>query len=142
MPSLYEQDFYQWTQHQAGLLRSGRLGEIDIEHVAEEIEAMGISDRRELESRLKVLLQHLLKWQFQPEQRSGSWRGSIDEQRDQLEILLRQSPSLHRFVPEAVEHSYPKARRAAALETGLSIGQFPESCHYSVQQVLDVDFLP
>lgn len=142
MPSFYEQDFYQWTRQQAELLRSGRLAEIDIEHLAEEIESMGISDRRELESRMKVLLQHLLKWQIQPDQRSNSWLGSIDEQRDQLEILLRQSPSLRRFFQEAIEHSYPKARRAAALETGLPIEGFPDRCPYSVEQCLNVDFLP
>lgn len=138
----YDRDFYEWTQQQAQLLREGRVSEADVDHIAEEIEAMGIRDRRELESRMKVLLQHLLKWQFQLDQRSSGWPGTINEQRDQLDILLRQSPSLHRFVEDAMGYSYPKARRAASLEAELLIGVFPETCPYSKAEVLDADYLP
>jgi uncharacterized damage-inducible protein DinB len=71
--SLYEQDFYQWTQQMATVLRNGHFDQLDIENIAEEIESLGRSDRRELKSRLTVLLMHLLKWHCQPEQRNNSW---------------------------------------------------------------------
>lgn len=90
--SLYEQDFYAWLQQQAALLQAGRLTELDINHLIEEIDSMGISERRELYSRMKVLLQHLLKWEYQPELRSNSWANTLDEQRSSLELLLRHSP--------------------------------------------------
>ena len=85
----YEQDFYAWTQQQATLLRSGKFSEIDVENVAEELESMGRSDKREIDSRLEVLLVHLLKWQLQEGFRSGSWSGSIREQRSRIEDLLQ-----------------------------------------------------
>lgn len=140
--SQYEQDFYAWTQQQAQLLRAGQLTDADLEHLAEEIETLGASERRELESRLKVLLQHLLKWQYQPEQRSSGWSGTIDEQRDQLDSLLRQSPSLRRLVNQYLSYAYPKARRAAARETGLTQTSFPDVCPYTEQDILDADFWP
>ena len=139
---LYQGDFHAWTIQQATLLKAGRIGEVDLEHLIEEIETLGASERRELESRLKVLLLHLLKWHYQPEQRSSSWSGTIDEQRDQLDTLLRQSPSLHRFIPEYLGYAYPKARRSAARETGLSQASFPESCPYDEEQIFDTEFWP
>ena len=140
--TLYEQDFYAWTQQQAELLRAGRLSELDTAHLLEEIESMGISERRELYSRIKVLLHHLLKWSYQPAARSSSWANTIDEQRDMLELLLQQSPSLRRLVPEAIDYSYPKARRAAARETGLAENTFPDLCPYQPEQILADDFWP
>ena len=139
---LYDKDFHAWTQEQVALLKAGRLSEIDVEHLAEEVESMGISERRELESRLKVLLQHLLKWQFKPAAQSSGWTGTIDEQRYPLDILLRQSPSLKPLVDEAMEFAYPPARRAAGRETHLPVDIFPESCPYTTDQVLDPDFWP
>jgi hypothetical protein len=140
--TLYEQDFHAWTEEQARLLRAGLTAEADLAHIAEEIETLGASERRELESRLKVLLQPLLKWRHQPEARSTGWAGTIAEQRDQLDTLLRQSPSLCRLVPEYIGYAYPKARRAAALETGLAREAFPLSCPFTAEQALDPDFLP
>lgn len=140
--SHYEQDFYAWTQQQAQRLRAGQLIDVDFEHLAEEIETLGASERRELESRLKVLLQHLLKWHYQPDQRSSSWSGTIDEQRDQLDSLLRQSPSLRRLVGEYLAFAYPKARRAAVRETGLNHALFPDVCPYAENDILDEDFWP
>src|SRR5712692_8509170 len=93
-PSLYEEDFVVWSMHNAELLRAGRLQEADIEHIAEELEDMGKSQRRALESRLTVLLLHLLKWQFQPERRSSSWRATIVAQRIAIIKILREAPSL------------------------------------------------
>lgn len=142
MNTPYERDFHAWLQDQAALLKAGRLAELDIENLTEEIESMGASERRELYSRMKVLLQHLLKFQFQPEGRSAGWLGTIDEQRDQLEILFKQSPSLRRLADEALDFTYPKARRAAAHETGLAIDLLPESCPYTTDEALDSDFWP
>lgn len=139
---LYDQDFHAWAEEQARLLRCGQIANADIEHIAEEIETLGASERRELESRLKVLLLHLLKWRHQPEERSSGWIGTIDEQRDQIDTLLRQSPSLRRLVGEYVGFAYPKARRSAAHETGLPQEVFPEHCPYSEQELLDPDSWP
>lgn len=139
---LYNQDFHAWTQQQVQLLRNGQLTSADWEHIAEEIETLGASERRELESRLKILLLHLLKWHYQPTARSSSWIGSIDEQRDQLESLLRQSPSLNPLVTDYLDHVYPKARRSAARESGLTPATFPEHCPYTKEQVLDAEFWP
>jgi hypothetical protein len=139
---LYDRDFHAWAEEQARLLRSGQIANADIQHIAEEIETLGASERRELESRLKVLLLHLLKWRHQPEERSSGWIGTIDEQRDQIDTLLRQSPSLRRFVGEYTGFAYPKARRSAVHETGLAQKVFPEHCPYSEQELLDPDFWP
>jgi Domain of unknown function DUF29 len=138
----YEEDFYAWTVEQAHLLRSGDLSAIDIENIAEEIESMGRSDRRAIESRLTVLLAHLLKWQAQTDMRSASWSGTIREQRRQIQRLLRESPSLRPFVAEALSETYGDAREDAIEETGLAEGEFPAECPFTVEQVLSRDFLP
>ena len=115
----YDADFYAWTVEQARLLRAGELSAIDAANIAEEIESMGRSDRRELESRLTVLLTHLLKWQMQPDQRSRSWSATMREQRRQIEKLLRESPSLRPFVANVLAQAYGDACEDAADETGL-----------------------
>lgn len=142
MTTPYERDFHAWLQDQAALLKVGRLAELDIEHLIEEIESMGASERRELINRLRVLLLHLLKWQLQPVGRSSGWRGTVNEQRAQLETLLDQSPSLRRMVPDILAGTYAKARIQAAEETGLALGTFPEDCPYSVDQVLSLGYWP
>ncbi len=93
----YDEDFYAWTQKQARLLRAGEFSQLDIENVAEELESMGRSDRNEIESRLEVLLMHLLKWQLQIKLRSPSWSGAMREQRRRIVKLLGESPSLRPF---------------------------------------------
>jgi len=138
----YDEDFYAWTQEQARLLRSGDVRSIDIENVAEEIESMGRSDRRELESRLTVLLAHLLKWQFQPAQRSTSWQRIILEQRRRIAKLLQESPSLAELRDKALVGAYSDAREDAALEAGLAIEALPQTCPYAIDQVLNRAFLP
>jgi hypothetical protein len=138
----YEKDFYAWTVEQARLLRSGELSAVDIENIAEEIESMGRSDRREIKSRLIVLLCHLLKWQMQPQMRSTGWSGTIREQRRKLEELLSESPSLRPTVAEILPRAYAEAREDAADETGLAEAAFPEACPFSAEQVLSREFLP
>ena len=116
----YEKDFYAWTVEQTRLLRSGELSALDIENIAEEIESMGRRDRREIKSRLIVLLCHLLKWRMQPQMRSPSWSATIREQRRKIDELLGESPSLRPTLPEIPPPAYAEAREDAAAETGLA----------------------
>jgi len=138
----YEVDFFEWTQSTAELIRQGRLAEVDLEHLAEEIESMGKRDRREVQSRLIVLLTHLLKWEFQPEMRKTSWRSTIREQRKQVRLVVGDSPSLGRLPREDLPALFRSAVEDAIEETGLDANHFPSSCPYTPDQVLDSDFLP
>lgn len=138
----YEEDFYAWTVEQARLLRLGELSAIDAANIAEEIESMGRSDRRELKSRLIVLLMHLLKWRHQPGARSRSWSATIDEQRLQIEGVFNESPSLRVTSAPMIPEAYPIARARAIAETGLADDSFPETCPFSPEEVLSQTFLP
>jgi hypothetical protein len=140
--SLYDQDFAAWTSETARLLRARRFAEIDVEHAAEEIEDMGKSEKREMLSRLSVLILHLLKWKFQAEKRSPSWKSTILAQRIELGRLLDDSPSLMRTVGTSAAKVYPDAVAAASLETALPPVAFPRDCPFSVDQILDRTFLP
>lgn len=138
----YDDDFFAWTQEQARLLRAGELTDVDAENLAEEIESMGSSDRREIRNRLVVLLTHLLKWEYQPSHRSTSWRGTIVEQRQQIDQVVDDSPSLRSVAPEYLEKAFERARRVAAAETDLPDTVFPSTCPYTPEQILNEDFLP
>ena len=138
----YEADYAEWCAEQGALLRAGRLDALDRENLAEEIESLGRSDKREIRSRLKELLVHLLKWQFQPKKRKGGWRATIIEQRDELKQLLEESPSLRNLPSLALARQYPIARAKAAGETGLAETLFPKDCPYSIESILDDDFFP
>ncbi len=140
MSDLYDDDVLAWSERQAMLLRRRAANEIDWDHVAEEIEAVGVSQKLELRSRLEVLLLHLLKWAYQPEHRSESWRGSIAEQRNRLAAVMEDSPSLRGFVPEAMPRSYRLARLGAARETTLL--RLPDECPWTFEQIADDDFWP
>jgi hypothetical protein len=139
---LYDQDFYAWANEQAGLLRAGRLSEADIEHIAEEIDSMGRSEKRELVNRLTVLLVHLLKWQFQPVLRGNNWRLTLEEQRNQLEDHLADNPSLKSLVQEAIAAAYRNALLGTSRETGLNRSTFPVTCPWSFEQIIDLAFYP
>ncbi|CAB1275895.1 DUF29 domain-containing protein [Candidatus Nitrosacidococcus tergens] len=141
----YNTDFYGWIQETAKLLRQGRISEVDMEHIIEELEDMGRSERRGLESRLTVLLAHLLKWQYQPEHRSYSWRGTIAEQRLQIRKLIVKNPSLNPELKEAVLEAYEAAVMRAYTETGLVPKTFPTTFQHTgwtVEQILDDGFYP
>jgi Domain of unknown function DUF29 len=144
MGTPYETDIVTWATEQAALLRSGQLSAIDIENVAEEIEAMGRSERRELSSRMKVLLAHLLKWKYQPGRRSESWSNTIREQRDMLNLLIEDSPSLKSTLndQERMVKIWNMATASAAGETGLSIEIFPETCPWTTTDILTDGWLP
>jgi hypothetical protein len=138
----YEADYAQWCVEQGALLRAGRLDVLDRENLAEEIESLGRSQEDEIESRLNVLLLHLLKWKYQPEGRTGSWEGSIVEQRSRLLRRLTKSPSLKAHPASVLADEYVSARLKASGETGLPRALFPEVCPFTIQQVLDSSFFP
>ena len=139
---LYDQDFYAWANEQAGLLRAGRLSEADIEHIAEEIESMGKSEKRELVSRLTVLLVHLLRWRSQPAFRGNSWRLTIEDQRAQLGYHMADNPSLASSLEETVKAAYHLATLGAMRESGLDRSTFPSICPWSYGQMMDTGFWP
>lgn len=138
----YEADYAQWCVEQAALLRKGQLDQLDRENLAEEIETLGRSERREIGSRLSEILTHLLKWQYQPEKRKGGWEAEIIEHRLQLAALLADNPSLRRYPSEVLAIQYDYARRKAVAHTGLNISVFPAIAPYTIEQILDPDFLP
>ncbi|WP_295454424.1 DUF29 domain-containing protein [uncultured Thiodictyon sp.] len=140
--SLYDQDLYGWATQTARLVRERRFSEIDAINLAEELESMGKTELRSLESRLMVLLAHLLKWEYQPEQRSKSWRRTLIEQRKRISRLLDDSPSLRPKLPELLVDAYDSALRWAADETGMDEADFPPTCGYSLQQLFDADYYP
>jgi hypothetical protein len=143
--SSYERDFYAWSFAQARALRARRPEALDWENLAEEIESLGRSDRRQVRSRLTVILVHLLKWQLQIEYRSISWKSTINTQRRDLESVLADSPSLRRLVLELLAGVYPRARRDAADEMNLipaAARRLLETSPFTVEQVLDPEFFP
>jgi hypothetical protein len=125
---LYERDFYAWANEQAALLRAGRLPDADIAHIAKEIESMGKTEKRELVSRLTILLFHLLQWQFQPTRRGASWRVSIQNARDDIADHLADNPSLKTQMAAAIVAAYRRARRQAAAEMRLDEARLPAFC--------------
>ncbi len=138
----YSRDFYAWATEQAALLRAGRLADADIENIAEEIESMGRSEKRELVNRLTILLTHLLKWQVQPAPRGNSWRLTVLEQRGQLAEHLKDNPSLRSVLPDAFATAYRFALLGAQKETGLPEEAFPATCPWNSEQVMAEGFLP
>lgn len=138
----YDQDYYLWFADQARLLRAAAWQQLDVEHLAEELEDMGKREKRALRSRTVVLLAHLLKYRFQPQHRSASWNGTIREQRKQLAELISDSPSLRPRLEDDLQDSYISASLLAAGETGLPETVFPEQCPFSIDQLLDQDFWP
>lgn len=140
--SVYEKDFYGWTKEQAMLLRDHNFTQLDVDHLIEEIESMGRSERRQLVNRLEVLIMHLLKWQYQPELRGRSWELTILEQRRRITKLLNNNPSLQPELPAALTEAYEDAAFGAMRETGLLLTTFPESCPYTLAQVMDHGWLP
>ena len=138
----YKQDIVAWAQEQARLIRAGRFDLLDLEHIADEIDDVCKSEARELESRMAVLIGHLLKYQYQPERRSTSWALTIKEQRKRILIRLKRTPSLKAFFieEERFDDAYLDGRLIAEKETGLD--DFPSTCPWSIDDVLSTDWLP
>ena len=141
MAALYDRDFYAWTKQAGELLRKGCFSQLDMCDVAEEIEDMGIAEKRALKSQMRRLVLHLAKWELQPQKRSSSWMESIDSARAEIGDILEHSPSLKPAVRELAGEIYDQAVKYASRETGLA-RSFPPACPYTIEQLLDDDFLP
>ena len=135
--TLYDQDFYAWTQQQVELLKTGQWKQVDIENLIEEIESLGKQQRQELRNRLGVLLGHLLKWRYQPEGRSKSWRATIREQRQKIQRHLKENPSLKPYLPEAIEIGYQDGLNLLDRETPIDPKQLPQVCPFSEFEIFD-----
>lgn len=133
-------DFYGWVHQQANALRQREDHKLDRDRLAEEIEALGGMERREIESRLRVLLRHLLKWRYQPVKRSNSRRASVVEARGRIASVIKDSPSLRRHPEQHLAEAYEIARLRAADDTGLD--NLPAECPWTAAQVLDKRFWP
>lgn len=143
MATLYDQDFYLWIQTTAEQLKQRKFDTVDWDNLIEELETLGRSEKRAIRSHLVILLQHLLKWQYQPEHRSQSWRVSISNAREELQELLDENPSLAgNFLIESLFKAYSKGREKASDETTIYLENFPVECPYNLSQILDSKFLP
>lgn len=140
--NLYERDYHLWLVHTAKLVAENRFAEIDIASLAEEIEDMGRSEKRAIKSNLRVLLAHLLKYKYQPDKRSNSWRVTIRKHRLRIKEAFQDSPSLKRYFDEVFDECYQNARAIIVDETGLEIATFNTQYPFSKVEVLDSDFLP
>lgn len=140
MTTRYNTDVAAWAVQQADLLRRRAANALDWDNLAEEIEAVGISQRREVASRLTLICHHLLKWQFQPEHQSRSWQATIRTQRRDLGRVLKDSPSLRPYAAAELDDAFSASREDAENETGLL--HLPRQCPWSIDQVLDLDYLP
>lgn len=140
--SLYETDFYSWTQEQAKFLRNQQWNQLDLPNLIEEIESLGKQQRAELRNRLKVLIGHLLKWEYQTERRSRSWLMKIRIQRRDTQELLEENPSLKPYFEEALQKIYESGRDLAVGETNLPLKTFPENCPYTLDEIFRDGFYP
>jgi hypothetical protein len=138
----YEHDFHAWTAEQARALRRTKPDHVDWESLAEEVESLGRSDKRAIGSDLKIVLEHLIKWKFQPEKRSETWTDSIEEHRDRIARIVEDSPSLASIPSDVLIREYRKARRKPSWDTKLAQARIPAACPFTIDEVLDPDFLP
>jgi Domain of unknown function DUF29 len=134
--SLYETDFLLWLEQQSAALGARQWKDLDVRNLLEELEGLATSRHHELRSRMRVLLQHLLKMKYQPAQTTGSWRATVRDQGAEIALLLEESPSLRRLIPQAIAKEYPIARRNAADEAGMPAEQFPKECPVSLDEIL------
>ena len=139
---LYETDFFLWTQEQAQLLREKRWSDLDLENLTEEVRSVGGSEKKEVKSRLELLVMHLLKWKYQPGRRTPSWDSTILRQRIELIDLLEDSPSLKPYLREQFPKRYLGARLDAEKETGIAFDLFPDECPFTLDEVMDHKFMP
>jgi Domain of unknown function DUF29 len=140
--ALYEADYLQWLETTVQNIKSQEYGAVDWGNLIEEMEDMGRRERQSLESNFIVLVIHLLKWQFQPQQRSGSWESSILEHRRRVKKALKDSPSLKPYLESIEAECYGEAVKQAKAETGLLLEAFPVNCPYELVGILKDDFLP
>ena len=135
LADLYEPDEVAWLEQSVSLIQQGRVGELDFNNLAEFLESMAISQRREVKSRLTTLIAHLLKWQFQSQNRTGSWKATVMHQRDELGDIL-ESTTLKNHALDVLAKAYERAVRQAAVETGFAVSHFPAECPFSLDYLL------
>ena len=140
--NLYDRDFYLWLGTTAKQLKAGKFAEVDLANLVEEIESMGKSEKHALESNLVVILTHLLKYRYQQEKRSNSWKATIREHRRRLARTFKDSPSLKPYFQEVFPECYQDARNQASDETGLLVDTFPLESPFTTDECLNQDFLP
>ena len=140
--STYDTDYGIWLAEQINHLKSHEWEQLDVDNLIDELEALNKSDKRELYSYLVVLLAHLLKWQYQPQSRSGSWEASISNSRNRIARLFKDRPSLMPYINEILAETYSEAVAWASSETKIGKQFFPLECSYNLEQILDVDFFP
>ncbi|ODN41974.1 DUF29 domain-containing protein [Piscirickettsia litoralis] len=138
----HDLDIYAWAHENAELLRQGKFNEVDMVNVIEELEDLGNSKRDQLTARLKLIIQHLLKWQYQPSHRGRSWSLTIKNNRRDVEGLLEDVPSLKSKIDECFVKAYKRGAVAASDETDMPIKKFPQSCPYTLEEVLNPEFMP
>lgn len=137
---LYETDFYAWALEQSQLLQEGKWQALDITNLVEEIESLGKQQRQELRNRLGILIGHLLKWEYQPELRSKSWKATIREQRQEVLRLLKENPSLKSYLPAGIADAHESGLALVVRETPLDYPDLPLECPYSIEQILNPAF--
>lgn len=140
--ALYKTDFYGWTKRQASLLQNEDYADLDLPNLIEEIEAMGRQQRQTVTSRLIILIAHLLKTKYQPQRKSSRWNRTIIHQRTEIDVLLIGNKSLRNELPECFADAYPRARKNVHKETELALSVFPVDCPWSLDEILDPDWLP
>ena len=143
-PARYDRDLYSWAIEQAALLRAGRIAEADASNIAEELDDVGNEQHRRLQSALRVILLHLLKWDYQPTRRSRSWWSSITVQRNQVRRALANNPGLKPRIGLAVAEAYDDARVQAAAQTRVDYRVLPERCPFTFEQIMErpIDWPP
>ena len=137
---LYATDFYAWTLEQSKLLQQGKWQTLDIDNLVEEIESLGKQQRQELRNRLGILIGHLLKWQYQSDRRSKSWRITIRVQREEVREILQENPSLKPYLEEAIMKAYDAGLELVLKETPLEEKDLPAECPFTAMQILDAAF--
>lgn len=140
--TLYETDFNRWIEETAQSLKDGNFQALDLTNLIEEIESMGSNNKREIRSRLIVLLMHLLKCKYQSKKQSRSWIATINTQRNEIELVIEDSPSLRPYLIANIADCYQKARLDAATETKLPLKTFPLECPFTQEQILTAGWFP
>jgi hypothetical protein len=142
LEDLYDRDYYLWLEKTSSLLKAKNFSQLDLKNLIEEIESLGRSEKNKLISSLRLIYQHLLKWQYQPSKRSKSWSDTISRERDNINDYIEDTPSIKSLLDdlETLTKAYQRGRRDAMKETGIT--SLPQDCPYSIEQTLDSNFLP
>lgn len=132
----YEEDFAAWLQAQADLLRERRFDELDIPNLVEEVESVGRSEFRALESALALIIFHMMKWDYQTERQGRSWRDTINDKRRRVVKLLKENPGFRARLAEAIEGAYDGVPEKVDKVTGVPAHRLPATCPYSWDDIM------